>query len=130
MEAHKKRMVITGLSLLAFHSFVVLVIFLMVQFGGDGQAGFAWFILFVTDFPTAELAYFLLGSTKFMSYLVDWWHQFGHGPNILALILFGFFGGVHWFAIGYFMAFFIHKRRVKFNTNPINRPNQALKRDG
>ena len=67
---------------------------------GDGQAGFAWFPFFLLDWPSGDLAYTLLGATRPMSALVDWWYRFGQGPNIRALLLFGLFGGLQWFLIG------------------------------
>jgi hypothetical protein len=90
-----------GASAGLLHALLCLAIFVSVQSSTDGQAGFAWFVLFSLDYPTGQIAYELLGSNWLMSNLIDWWYTVGNhqGPNIRSLILLGIFGTLHWFII-------------------------------
>lgn len=108
-----KTALMVGSIAFAFHSLVVLIIFILVQASDDGQAIFRWFLLFDIDYPTAEFAYNLLAGTKPMIALVDYWYRFGQGPNICAVIIFGIFGGLHWFCIGSLLGYIIGFVRLR-----------------
>ena len=97
-----RKSLLVGTSAGLLHLFLCLAIFASVQSSTDGQAGFAWFQLFILDFPTGPLAYEALGNNELMTNLIDWWYTIGNhqGPNIRAIILFGIFGTLHWFFLG------------------------------
>lgn len=92
---------LVGASAGLLHLLLCVVVFASVQFNTDGQAGFVWFPFLMLDYPTGPLAYELLGNTRPMTALIDYWYSVGssQGSNIRALLLFGIFGSLHWFFV-------------------------------
>ena len=103
------------------HLVFVVIIFLAVQSSTDGQAGFAWFPFFFIDYPVGYLLYEPLSNNELMQGLVEYWYTVGNnqGPNIRAFIIYGIFGTLYWYAIGWLIKIIIVKIKA----------NKALKRD-
>ncbi len=120
MSMYKNKAFLTGIIAGGLHFLLCIFVFFMVQISNDGQAGFAWFFMFDLDYPTAEIAFNLLGRTTTMLYIIDWWWSvsYNQGPNIRALLLFGIFGTLHWFLIGFsiFKIFSFLKSKLWFKT--------------
>lgn len=83
------------------HLFLCLIVFAFVQLSSDGQAGFIWFAFHTFDYPIGSLAYELLGDSRMIITIVDWWYSSGrgNGSNLRAFLLFGVFGSLQWFLI-------------------------------
>ena len=107
------------------HLLFAVIIFFAVQSSTDGQAGFVWFPFFYFDYPVGYLLYEPLSDTELMQELVDYWYTIGNnqGPNIRALIIFGIYGTLYWYAIGWLIKIIIVKIKAKKLSNLIGAEN-------
>lgn len=108
-----------GITFFTVHFILCVIVFLAVQFSKNSQSGFVWFAFFYIDYPVASVAYTLLEKNVIMSNLIEWWYTIGNhqGPNIRAIIIFGIFGSVQWFIIGWLFTFVVKNISSKFVGN-------------
>jgi hypothetical protein len=79
----------------------LLTFVLVYSSKGRAQAEFAWFLFDDIDWPAVPLAFVWFGSSAPMSLLMDWGYDLvGSGPNLRALVLVGFAGGIQWLILG------------------------------
>lgn len=120
-----------GTAFCAVHTLLVLLIFLVVQFSQDGQAGFAWFFFNKIDYPAVNIGYWAVGETHWMRSLVEFWYTigYGQGPNIRAFIVVGLFGGLYWFLVGFALCILVFclKYKVKNSTGSPTKIKQIYK---
>ena len=100
---------LTGVAILLIHSYFAISMFRAVYADrGQAQAEMAWVMFDDIDSPAVPLAREWLGPTRFMRAIFDWGYTLvSSGPNLRALVLVFFAGGLQWFSVGCVLGAFL-----------------------
>jgi hypothetical protein len=74
----------------------------------------AWSYFRFIDLGLTDLVWNSVASTGPFVALFKWAYEWGASANLRALAIYGLFGGIEWFAIGYAGGFFFWPKRGYF----------------
>ena len=102
---------VAGLMLLVIHSALALVLYLFIHFVRGAQAEMAWMYFRFIDLGLIDVVWNAAASTRPFVALFEWAYEWGASPNLRALAIYGLFGGIEWFTIGFVGGFLFWPRR-------------------
>lgn len=99
---------------LVIHSALALFLFLYIHVARTAQAEMAWMYFRFIDLGLIDLVWNTFASAGPFAAIFKWAYEWGASPNLRALVIYGLFGGIEWFTIGYLTGFLFWPRRGYF----------------
>ena len=111
VSSPKRCGLVAGVVLLVIHSVLALFLFLYIHFVRSAQAEMAWTHFRLIDMGLVDLVWNTFASTEPFVALFQWAYERGVSPNLRAFAIYGLFGGIEWFTIGYVVGFLFWPKR-------------------